>query len=267
MTGERFNGWLFVHILSSTVLQKRFVQSMDDENVVFKTSELLKYHSSIDKVMSLLLTLIHLTYGQPARATELETWCLNDLGDKRSIYLLSDTICFLGRYHKSLSKTGHFKLIPRYVPVAVAELLRLFFAIIRPFQVATITAIHPSTRMDLFASRLFLMHGRPMTDESISSTFQRVYLLYAQSEMTFQNYRHATEAFIERLFWRFQSADRLPFEMQAGHTSATAQMHYAISNEDLKNVSKETLNQFYLCSKAWHELIGFKVTRISIESF
>ena len=43
---------------------------------------------------------------------------------------------------------------------------------------------------------------------------------------------------------------------QAGHSSATADAHYAMSSHDLKEISTGRINRFLLASSAWHQLLG-----------
>lgn len=47
----------------------------------------------------------------------------------------------------------------------------------------------------------------------------------------------------------------LLFNQQAGHSSRTANKHYAFSTNDFSYMAKDNLQNFYMCSLEWHELL------------
>jgi hypothetical protein len=54
-------------------------------------------------------------------------------------------------------------------------------------------------------------------------------------------------------------------DAQAGYTSRTREMEYARSTEDHRQVGRDTMYQYFLISKEWHELLLSK-SSIRIES-
>jgi len=46
------------------------------------------------------------------------------------------------------------------------------------------------------------------------------------------------------------------YDLQAGHSSRTAGIAYAIGTKDHRSVSRDAMHQFYLASKSWHELLS-----------
>jgi len=74
----------------------------------------------------------------------------------------------------------------------------------------------------------------------------------------FRDYRQVALAFMEQhLKYKMKDLKGLNayFDLQAGHTSRTAAADYAVSTDDHVNVSREAMHQYYLISKAWHELL------------
>jgi len=45
------------------------------------------------------------------------------------------------------------------------------------------------------------------------------------------------------------------FDIQAGHSSRTAGLAYAIADRDHRSVSREGMHRFYMASKDWYDLL------------
>ena len=76
----------------------------------------------------------------------------------------------------------------------------------------------------------------------------------------FREYRQVATAFMEKHLKYKVSEGKINaiLDMQAGHSSGVAEMAYAVASEDHNRVSRETLHQYYLASKEWHELLNTK---------
>ena len=72
-----------------------------------------------------LLALMHMTAGQPARATEiLSVRHSNTIkGGHRNIFIEDGMVVFVTRYHKGYAVSGDVKIIHQYLPREVGELL------------------------------------------------------------------------------------------------------------------------------------------------
>ncbi|KAK9342411.1 hypothetical protein V1522DRAFT_358394, partial [Lipomyces starkeyi] len=81
-----------------------------------------------------LSVLMHVTYGSPARMTEISTWLLsNSVHKLQSLYCHPRGLLFLGTYNKTTSMTGHKRIIVRVVPREVEVLLIQYLVYIRTF--------------------------------------------------------------------------------------------------------------------------------------
>lgn len=82
-----------------------------------------------------LLLLIHLTGGQPARMTELLSVRRQNSakGQPRNLYIDDGLVAFVTRYHKGYSRSGEVKLIYRYLPPPVGQLLVQYLWLVQPF--------------------------------------------------------------------------------------------------------------------------------------
>ena len=84
-------------------------------------------------LLDILLTITHLTSGQPARAPELESLMISSFQSHgRSVYSYFDNIMLVTRYHKMSNSTGFDKTIPRFLPKEVSLLLLKYLIFIRP---------------------------------------------------------------------------------------------------------------------------------------
>jgi hypothetical protein len=85
-----------------------------------------KYLRRVRRFKEELLALVHLSGGAPARATELlSTRQTNgpEARSQRGIFIDDGTVSFVTAYHKGFSASQKSKIIHRYVPKEVGELV------------------------------------------------------------------------------------------------------------------------------------------------
>ena len=82
-----------------------------------------------------MLLLIYLAAGQPPRGTEiLSLRYINTLyGHYRSIFVENGIVGTVASYHKGYSIVGSTKIIHRYLPKEVGELLVYYLWLVLPF--------------------------------------------------------------------------------------------------------------------------------------
>ncbi|KAK9349976.1 hypothetical protein V1523DRAFT_442904 [Lipomyces doorenjongii] len=85
------------------------------------------------RLLEKLFILMHMTYGSPARITEIATWLLsNTVHRTKSVYCHPRGLLFLGRYNKTTSMTGHERMIVHIVPREVEVIFIQYLAYVRP---------------------------------------------------------------------------------------------------------------------------------------
>lgn len=85
--------------------------------------------------METLLPVIHIAYDQPARAEELATMLIkNRINAMRSVYFSRELVMLAGGYSKTRSTTGKDKLIARFLPEEVSDLLIKYLSLVRPME-------------------------------------------------------------------------------------------------------------------------------------
>ena len=87
------------------------------------------------EIQQLLLLLIHLTGGMPARGTEVSTILIrNQVHTKRHLFWSHQTLAFAPTYSKTRSITGKDGSAIRFVPHCVAELILQSLVWVRPLE-------------------------------------------------------------------------------------------------------------------------------------
>jgi hypothetical protein len=115
--------WLFQRIQSHHKLRERFVRS--DAATGIDRERMRDYMRKVARFRGLLLILVHITGGQPARGTEiLSVRHRNTVqGGHRNLFIEDGTVVFVTKYHKGYQMSGDVKIIHRYLPREVGELV------------------------------------------------------------------------------------------------------------------------------------------------
>jgi hypothetical protein len=98
---------------------------------------LSRWQSQAEHLLDLLLTILHLTSGQPARASEVTTIRLRNTGTgtgMRSIFLINGVFAFIQNYHKMRSIVETDTCIARFPPVCINDLLLKYLVLVRPME-------------------------------------------------------------------------------------------------------------------------------------
>jgi hypothetical protein len=132
--------WLLDRVMEDDKLIKQFVRttdaspaSEDDSNTAIPWNEagISKYFKAVEKFKEQLFVLVHLTAGAPARGTESVTVAYeNGVDDRgyRGVFVDNGLVSFVTSYNK----TG-VKVIHRYVPREVSELVVYYLWLVQPF--------------------------------------------------------------------------------------------------------------------------------------
>ncbi|KAH5617489.1 hypothetical protein HBI23_255720 [Parastagonospora nodorum] len=93
------------------------------------------YSEAMKKARQSLAALVHMTGGAPPRGSELVAVQYKNSanGDSRGIFIEDGAVVFVTKYHKNIGQTGQGKVIHRYVPREVGELVVFYLWFIMPF--------------------------------------------------------------------------------------------------------------------------------------
>jgi hypothetical protein len=111
-----------------------------------------KYQKRLDRFLEKLLIIIHMVGGQAPRATEIlgMQYCNSSNGGFRNILIHRGLVCFIAAYHKNYHSSEQVKIIHRYLPRAVGELLVRFLWLVLPFWQQVQVTIHEADEISPF---------------------------------------------------------------------------------------------------------------------
>lgn len=124
--------WLLNRVLDEGWLQQEFL--IKGANAVWRRKTAEQYLKQANISLELLLLLIYILRGQPARGTKLLSLQLRNTmhGLRRNIFIENGLVSFVTFYHKGYSVSGSTKIIHRYLPEAISELLVYYVWLIQP---------------------------------------------------------------------------------------------------------------------------------------
>ena len=127
--------WLLDRVTTHDWLKEEFVKIKANNQIVWLPWAAEECIRKADTFLKRLLLLVHVTSGQPARGTELLSLRFQNtvLGHTRSVFMDDGAVSTVTAYHKGYSITGSTKIIHRYVPKEVGELLVYYLWLVRPF--------------------------------------------------------------------------------------------------------------------------------------
>lgn len=115
--------WLFNRVGQEPAVRSRFLKPGTESGVNRQGIEL--YMARVAEFREKLLVLMHITSGQPARGPEILSIQHSNTvrGGHRNVFIENGMVVFVTRYHKGYSLSGDVKIIHRYLPQEVGELL------------------------------------------------------------------------------------------------------------------------------------------------
>ena len=104
---------------------------------VWKKDRVQEYRRAMAPFRRTMMALMHMTGGLPARGSEVVTVQYKNSanGDSRGIFVEDGLVVYVTAYHKNIGSTGKSKVIHRYVPREVGELVVFYLWFAHPFQV------------------------------------------------------------------------------------------------------------------------------------
>jgi len=115
--------WLFNRVGQEPAVRSRFLKPGTESGVNRQGIE--SYMARVAEFREKLLVLMHITSGQPARGPEILSIRHSNTvrGGHRNVFIENGMVVFVTRYHKGYSLSGDVKIIHRYLPQEVGELL------------------------------------------------------------------------------------------------------------------------------------------------
>ena len=160
-----------------------------------------RYIRKIDTFLKLLLFIVHITAGQLARGTEI-ILCRyrNRLLQDRNVFVIDRQVVFITRYYKLQSLVDAPKVIPRFLPQRVGQLVVLYLAYVLPFQERLIEYIQRYKRSD------YIQAGKHRVQETdrLTRVIKARSLQALRNKLYTLNYQHIAitirQVFIDEIF-------------------------------------------------------------------
>lgn len=209
----------------------------------------------------LLLCSTHLCCGQVARSTELTalTRCNADL-QARCQYMVDRCLVFVAQYNKTTLGQGQHKLIPRATPPLLGEAL-IHWDLLQPiFQF--FQTQHPAYSPAVAAQShalIFHANGKHLDGGNLTASLEKLSEEFLGIPLGTAAMRQLT-IFIGVKYVRpllRADDDRALLDLQAGHSTETAELHYGRDAERLPNkIDSHFLNKYRAVSHACHVAFG-----------
>jgi superfamily II DNA helicase RecQ len=225
------------------------------------------YLREIDRFREKLLFCVHLTGGQPARGTEITTIRFrNGYAQDRNIFAIHGHVVVVTRYHKSQSQLDKPKVIPRFLPWRVGQLLALYLVYVQPFQEYLSVQVKGSGWSDY----VWANEKGPWETDRLTRVIKRETESRLGAKLTTHDYRHTAISIGRRVVGEgfahgyaeeiadieepeVETDDAL--EMSAGRGGEVGANRYGVSVDVIKHLSGRTVDTFRPLSEKWHEFL------------
>ncbi|KAK5279582.1 hypothetical protein LTR40_007588 [Exophiala xenobiotica] len=123
--------WLYERMYHEEGLRGQFL----DPSGSLKRTAVAGYQRHVERFQELLWICMHFCGGQPARAPELlgMRWKNTVYGGVRNVFIEEGLVAFVATYHKGYRSSGDIKIVHRYLPREVGELVVYYLWLILPF--------------------------------------------------------------------------------------------------------------------------------------
>ncbi|KIV98742.1 uncharacterized protein PV09_09494 [Verruconis gallopava] len=233
---------------------------LDDERTRLPVN-VEKYMASIAQFREKLLVAAHITGGQPARGTEILSIRYSNIwkGGHRNVFIEDGLVVFVTKYHKGYALSGDVKVIHRYLPREIGELVVWYLWLVRPFErwLQSIIGgqykegVEEDHNSESKASRLFCHdgNGREWTSGRMRQALERATAQGLGYGLHIQAYRDIA-------IGEEGEGDAIE-DLQAGYGSHIAGMVYARGLFEMDGAIASRRQQFRTSSIDWHRFLAF----------
>jgi superfamily II DNA helicase RecQ len=258
--------WLLNRILTTSELAVQFIHV---EQGVWRQKRVNDYMDKISLFMEKLMVLIHITAGQPSRSSELLSlrYCNTEKGGHRCIFIENELMVIVTFYDKGYSIRGTEKIIHRYLPQEVGELLLLYIWLVLPLRQQLQQLVFNDNEIPT-AFLWSIDRQKKWTRERVKTVLKRESDRLIGVPLNMASYRHIAIAISNRYMKRtkFEKDDDNKdqdeqhdeaIDKQSSHTSETAGSIYARHIEEAPTHTQQMRYRFRVSSLEWHEVLQF----------
>jgi hypothetical protein len=167
-------------------------------------------------------------------------------------------------YHKGYNVTGSTKIIHRYLPAEVSELLVYYLWLILPFWQQLDVLVHKRTTPAsafLWPKKDDVGSWKP---QRLTQLLQQQTVIHLKTRLGIMMYRHMAIAISRQHlrcggFKRDYGIDKKLLDQQATHGSWMAGTVYARGLEEAPGHVNARKLEYRMVSREWHEFLGFRI--------
>ena len=222
----------------------------------------------VKEAMVQLLLLIHVSAGLPSRGTEIVDIRIRNSGTGRlrNLYVMDEDLYVVYHYTKTSRLVDHDECIPHLIPDDLKELIMTYLVVIVPAAqtVAGLLLLKGEKRPeDEQVVKEFGEYFTASIDGRLNSeTFSERLGSFTESffgcHLKVNDHRHAMvlydREFLERR--RLDGGEETVNDRQAGHSSATADRHYARDANSLSELTSSTLRAYRQHNMEFQKTLG-----------
>jgi hypothetical protein len=229
-----------------------------------------RYLRQVDRFLELLLVCVHMTSGQPGRGSEVTTMRhRNGVLQDRNIFVTDGQIMTVVRYHKSQSQWDKPKIVPRFLPPQVGQIMAVYLAYLQPFQeYLTVEVLGGS-----FSDYVWGDEQGPWKTDRLTRLLKRETGKRLGVELHTLDYRHTAvgigrEVVGESFSKGYQDEvgeveeaemdeeEESALELQNSRTTVMGVGYYSVRLDIVKHLSVRSVETFRPLSTRWHQFLG-----------
>jgi hypothetical protein len=257
------NRWLLDRVLENDWLRDEMLAMSPESQLQWKKKAVQAYFDKVDAFLERLLLLVHMTGGQPPRGTELIGLQHSNsaYGQHRSVFVEEGLIGTVTSYHKGYNIAGSTKIVHRYLPKEVSELLVYYLWLVLPFwqqlDILVYKRKHPHSTF------LWPKQNGTWDPSRLTNVISREARLYLNTSLGILTYRHLAIAISRQHlscggFKRDYGVDKKIADEQATHGSWIAGTVYARGLQEAPGHVKARSSEYRAVSREWHSFLGFR---------
>jgi superfamily II DNA helicase RecQ len=244
----------------------------------FNFKHITKFKRIVKSFLQVLLCLVHVTSGQPARGTEIviyqHTNSSSSSNGSRNIFIDRGLVCIFSHYHKNITKANRTKDIFRFLPERVGNLMVYYLWLVLPYYQKVVG----SFERKMYRSTFLWTDGIVDNNENskvwnsgcLTNCLQKFFSTKIGCDMNTNKYRHIAIAIVRKFLDtqisikedstnidndENESNHNNIWDLQAAHTTNTSLNVYARKIGDHHHSNESSVDRFRHISLIWHDFI------------
>lgn len=235
-------------------------------------TQVRRYLRQVDRFLTLLLVCVHMTSGQPGRGSEVTTMRhRNGVLQDRNIFVVDGQVMTVARYHKSQSMWDKPKVVPRFLPARLGQVMVLHLAYVQPFQ----EYLQVEVLGGSFSDYIWADEQEPWSTDRLTRALRRETGKRLGVELHTLDYRHTAvgigRVVVGELFGKGYQDEvgeteeaetdeegESALELQSARTTSIGVGNYSVPMDIVKHLSVRSMETFRPLSAMWHRFLGLE---------